>query len=379
MPDFEHLSPPQQRKELLSAVMEHCPGAVWEGDALHYPGQALRVALEFGQTGSQEDRFSAQLLFILHHDWFDEELVESCASIGHSLEEAMKACAEEFSESVLKSVLASFDDTHQETFTADVMNEKHIFHVPDEIPVMHKGKGAPADLFGIIKDKISGYLGKKRAYWVKLYSADMGDKQFCEARINGVVYPDLTDLLYQEIFRRSDRQISIDKLFLLFTQDSATFKPCPFTKQNVGELTFMTLDLLKQITDETSRQNVTEEIRKFCPEYSIFVELISFLPEIAAQKIVDFRDNDGLIPVINRGKPEFMLKKSQVRSYGYMEDAFDQYLRKRVPSQEEIDNLLRLSSKFEVIIRAMQNDEVKIQDLRLSELVYFVNEHYYIW
>ena len=379
MPDFDTLTPEQQRKELLSIAAAHFPGAVWEGDTLHYTKYALHIGLEFGQISSHEERFSAQLLFILRHDWFDEDLVESCASIGHSLEEAMKNCTEEFSENVLKSVLAAFENQGTETITADIMGDKYLFHVPEHFSAMHKGKGTPADLFSVVKDKLPEYLGTKRVYWVKLYSADMGEKQFCEARINGNVYPDLTDLLYQELFSRTDRQISIDKTFLVFIQDNATYKACPFTKQNVGELTFMTLDLLTDVKDETSRQEITEQIQKFCPDYSIFIELISFLPEIAAHKIVEFRDNDTLIPVIDYGKPEFELKKSQVRSFGYMEDAFDQYLRKREPNREEIMNLLRMSSKFEVMARALQDSAVKIQDLRLSQLVYFVNQSYHVW
>lgn len=379
MPDFDILPPEEQRKILLNIVAELCPGAVRDGDALYYSRHDLHVRLEFGQTSSHENRFSAQLLFILRHPWFDEDLVESCASMGNSLEVAMKACTEEFAQSVLQAVLDALAHPGTETITAKIIHQKYVFHVPENHILLHKGNGSPIDLWDAVKEKIPEYLGTKQVYWIKLFSADMGDKQFCEARINGTVYPDLTDLLYQELLSRKDRQISIDKLFLMLIQDEQTYQPCPFTKQNVGDLTFLALDKLTEATDEDAHQKAVHEIHQLCPDYSIAMELVAFLPEITAQIVVNFRDNDALIPVFNYGNPEFELKKSQVRSYGYMADAVEQYFRKYQPSQEEVYRLLRISGKFETISRALQDDSIKIEDLRLSQLVYFVSDQYQVW
>lgn len=379
MPDFAILPPEQQRKILLELVQHFCPGAIWEGDTLHYTRCALHVDLEFGRTSSHNDQYSAQILFILRHDWFDEDLVESCASSGSSLENAMKACAEEFAQGVLQSVLTSLEHSGMETLTAEIIHRKYVFHCPDNPIILHKGKTPPVDLFGVVRNKLPEYLGTKKVYWVKLFSADLGNSQICEARINGTLYPDLTDCLYEEIFSRKTHEISIDKTFFLFIQDESTFKPCPFSKQDVGDLTFLALDQLMSIKDEVSRQKAFQEIHKLAPDYSIAVELTCFIPEIAAQLIVNFRDNDSLIPVFNYGSPEFTLKKSQVRSFGYIADAVEQFFRKYRPSQEELDALLRISSKFETISRALQDKNVKIENLRLSQLVYFVNQQYQVW
>ncbi len=379
MPDFDILQPEEQRKILLGLAAEACPQPVWEGDMLHYTSQALHVSLEFGQVNSRDNLFSTQILFILKHDWFDEDLIQMFAGLGHSLEEAMKACVIEFTENILKPVLNALEHQGSEIIVSEIIHEKYKFHVPAQKIVLHKGTGKPVNLWNVIREKIPEYLGTKKVYWVNLFSVDRGKQQFCEARINGVVYPDLTDLLYQEIFDRKERQPSIDKLFLLLIQDEETYRPCPFTKQNVGDLTFFALDKMTEITDEASRQKIYQEIHKFCPDYAIAVELIAFLPEIVAQTVVNFRDNDALIPVFDYGKPEFELKKSQVRSYGYMADAVEQYFRKQQPSEEEVYRLLRSSGKFETVSRAIQDENIKIEDLRLSQLVYFVNRNYHVW
>ena len=62
-----------------------------------------------------------------------------------------------------------------------------------------------------------------------------------------------------------------------------------------------------------------------------------------------------------------------------MTDAVEQYLRKQHPTQEEIHHILRISGKFEVLTRAMQDKGIKAEDLRLSQLVYFVNDNYHVW
>jgi len=379
MPDFDTLQPEEQRKLLLSIIKEACPDLVWEDDILYDAGHALHISLEFGQVSSHENYFSTQLLFILKHEWFDEDLVQVFAGTGRSLEEAMKACVSEMIESVLKPVLHTLEKQDDEIIISEIINQKYKFHVPDEKIILHRGEGKPLNLWNIVKDKISEYLGTKRVYWINLFSADMGNKQFCEAKINGVVYPDLTDLLYQAIFTGTERQKNINKLFLLLIQDQETYQPCPFTKQNIGDLTFLALDKMTDITDEASRQKAYQEIHDFCPDYSIAVELIAFLPEIVAQTVVNFRDNDALIPVFDYGKPEFELKKSQVRSYGYMADAVEQYFRKYNPSEEEVYCLLRSSGKFETISRAIQDENIKIEELRLSQLVYFVDQNYHVW
>ena len=108
------------------------------------------------------------------------------------------------------------------------------------------------------------------------------------------------------------------------------------------------------------------------------IELVSFLPEIVAQQVVQFRDNDTLIPVVDRGKPEFELKKSQVRSFGYISDAVAQYLRKQRPTKDEIYQILALSAKFHALSEAIEKG-AKLEDLRMSQLVYFVDSAYHIW
>ncbi|MDE5883877.1 MAG: hypothetical protein K2H29_02165 [Oscillospiraceae bacterium] len=377
------ITPSLDQKELLAIVAQRCPGAEFRNDALHYPTLNLRIRFAFGSMNQVENRFSIQLIFILQHPWFDENLIESCAGLGHNPEQAMKNGTESFCDGVLQFVISALQANYSENpvnseiLHSELMGQTHDFYIPAERPVLHRGVSSRStDLWEIVKNQIPAYLGTKRCYWIKLYSARIHDTPVCEVRINNTLYPDLTDLLMKEAF--NNPEIRMDKQFLLLIQKEDTFQPCPFEKQDVGQLAFMALDKMRTIKDQESQQKIFHEIQSICPDYSIAVELISFLPEICAQIILEFRDNDSLIPVINYSKPEFELKKSQVRSYGYMEDAVEQYLRKIQPSQEDILNIVRISARFEVLTKAL-HENVPVEDLRMSQLVYFVNENYHVW
>ena len=377
MQNPEEITPTIDRNDLLALVAQRCPGAECRNNSLYYPEQELKIRLEFGQMHQVENRFSVQLIFLLQHPWFDEELVESCAGLGHDPDQAMKNGTEGFCDGVLQFVLKALRSQGSEIMHSEIMGEAHDFYLPDEKPVLHRGTNTQGtDLWEIVKHEIPAYLGTKRCYWIKLYSSRIHETPVCEVRINNTVYPDLTDLLMKEAFKNPE--IRMDKQFLLLIQKEETFKPCPFEKQDVGQLAFMALDRMLAITDEASQQKIFHEIHTLCPDYSIAAELTAFLPEICAQIILNFRDNDSLIPVINYSKPEFELKKSQVRSYGYMEDAVEQYLRKMQPSQEDILHIVKISARFEVLVKAL-HDNTPIENLCMSQLVYFVDKQYHVW
>ena len=132
MSDFDTLQPSEQKKFLLAFLSEQCKGAVPEGETLHYTGQALHVSVEFGQVQSRENKFLVQVLFILKHDWFDEDFVTPLSSLGDTLEEAMKVCTAEFAETVLKNVLETISNHGSETITSEIIHQKYLFHVPEK-------------------------------------------------------------------------------------------------------------------------------------------------------------------------------------------------------------------------------------------------------
>lgn len=368
--------------QLLEIVKEKCDGAQWQGDKhLVYKDVDLSLTVKIGECGGAGNRFSAQLLFVLEHPYFDDELVESSVGVGSSIDEAMKIAAESFCASVLTFIIAALKCTGEETITTTIDGNEHVFHIPCTRAIHHYGlkSDKPADLWNIVKNRIPQYLGTKKAYWIKLYSSYTGQNSACEVRINGIVYPDITDLLYKAAaVKDNSATFSSDKQFILLIQDDSTYKSCPFDIEQVRELTWEAIEKMKTIHDKDTHKSVFEDIRESTPITSLGRELCAFIPEIYSQVIVNYRDSDGIMPVIDRNVKSTVYMKSQIRSYGYIQYAIYRYLEKYRPSSEENIKILTLSAKFGAVNKAV-GDGAKLEDLRMSALGYPVDEDYVIW
>lgn len=367
------------KPELLAMIAAAAPAAVQEGDWLRFPKHSLRLTVAFGMMRRSEQLYSVQVLFIAQHPWFDEDLVEPFEGIAPSPDKAMEIAVRRYCEAVLTPLLGAFDENGTEILEADVRGSRHVFTVPASRPAAHWGTGTPTDLYALVREELPRYLGTKHCYWVDLTTVTAGGAPTCEVRINGSPFHRITERLYQEAFARKPVDgLVTDRQFLLFIQKEETRRPCPFTKQDVGELTHRALNLFQTIHDEASGRQAAQAIHDAAPSHSLGIEAAAFIPEIVAQQVVQFRDNDGLMPVVNRGKPDCELMKSQVRSYGYMEDAVFQYLSKAAPSDDEIKQLLAISGKFHVLTDAIEGG-MPVEDFRMSQLVYFVDEDYVVW
>jgi hypothetical protein len=235
------------------------------------------------------------------------------------------------------------------------------------------------DLYALVKDELPRYFGTKHCYWVDLVTITVDGEPTCAASINGTAYPDLTDCLYREALAREKQPgLVTDRQFLLFIQQDETRRPCPFTKQDVGDLAFRALHLFQEIEDEASAMRVYTAIREAAPSRSLSVEVSAFLPEIVAQQVIQFRDSDTLVMSVGQDGPRTELRKSQVRSYGYLEDAVFQFLHKVKPSEDEIRQLLAMSERFHRLSETIEAGSSP-KDVELSPFVYYVGDWYEIW
>ena len=375
------IEPTLGKADVIAMLHELCPGGKNEGEWLVFRENDLRVTVETAQLRSDREQtgWSAMLLFIAKHPFFDEDLVQPVTGIGKTPDDAIRSAAKTIAAELLSHVLAAFDTRGGESIETDLRGEVHRFSMPAAPAAGHIGEGEPRDLWAFVKDTIPQYLGTKRCYWVSLSAASVNGIPQCEARINGSILPDLGDKLMDALRDRTKIPGLIgDRAFVLLIQDEATYQPCPFTKQEVGELVFRAMRLLPGVRDEESAARIQKTIYGSAPQHSLAIEMISFLPEIVALQTVQFRDNDGLMPVVNRGKPDVELKKSQVRSFGYMEDAVLQYLQKQKPDETDIKHILAMSAKFHALTEGLERG-TPIEELRMSQLVYFVDETYRVW
>lgn len=358
---------------MLAQIREKHPTAQWQGDkSLLFPC-GLELTITCGRADMYPKGCCAQLLFVMWHPYFDEDMVESVAGMGRTEAEARNDGVKAFGEGVLPFVLGALDCTGENRITSVLQGKTHVFREPCVIGTMHRGNGKGADLWQLVREQIPQYLGTKKAYWIKLLSSRMG-KDICEVRINGMVFRDLTDVLYKAIADGvSTAQGGMDKSFVLLVQEEATYEACPFKKADAAAVAQKALHKMLTIEDEESHRAVYDEIQQLHP--ILGGEACAFLPEIFTRILYNYQANDALLPVsLDIGA----VRSSQVRSFGYFESAVLDFFRQYRPDGDDRVKILRLSAEFNALNQAVTGGS-KIEDLRFSPLAYVTPEDYVIW
>ena len=366
-----------EARELLGIIAAKIPGGTFNIDTLLYPEQLLSIRVRPVEVDPRRDTFAVLVQLTLMHPWFEEPMVLRLRGMdAHSPQEAFHIAMEGAIPQVAM-VLHALRGGEGAVLTAAFPGTPRTFRLYADTD-----RDDDLALLAAMRDKLPTILGTKRVYWGTVGTWCFDGKIYPELHINDVPFESFDEALIRfgiehDFLTRNDLHPHAAFRFLL-VQDEATWERCPYTVQTVGDLTFRILYTLCSGV-KPSPDLLEEAVKSLAPDPSLATELVSFLPEIVAQQVLEFRDSDILIPVKkDGGTPDVRLTKPQVRSYGYMEDAVFQFLAKARPEQSALQQLLSYSGKFRML-----NDDIQsgtpIANLRIPALVYDVDEEYEIW
>ncbi|MBR7038178.1 MAG: hypothetical protein IKI21_02880 [Oscillospiraceae bacterium] len=366
-----------EARELLGIIAAKIPGGTFNIDTLLYPEQLLSIRVRPVEVDPRRDTFAVLVQLTLMHPWFEEPMVLRLRGMdAHSPQEAFHIAMEGAIPQVAM-VLHALRGGEGAVLTAAFPGTPRTFRLYADTD-----RDDDLALLAAMRDKLPTILGTKRVYWGTVGTWCFDGKIYPELHINDVPFESFDEALIRfgiehDFLTRNDLHPHAAFRFLL-VQDEATWERCPYTVQTVGDLTFRILYTLCSGV-KPSPDLLEEAVKSLAPDPSLATELVSFLPEIVAQQVLEFRDSDILIPVKkDGGTPDVRLTKPQVRSYGYMEDAVRQFLLKQRPTREQLLPVLGRSARADVLRKALLSD-VPITELKLSELVYFVDDDYKIW
>lgn len=328
------------------------------------------------QRISGNNRYSAEMLFIMTHEFFDEPLCEYTAGIGDSKEEALRHGAEQFAAVVLLPILAAFSCTGEHHIYTELDGKKHTFRRACTEMVYSMGAENPntKNLWDIIQDDIPNYLGAKKAYWIKLYACCFDGEANCEARINGAVFTELTQKLEEYVMTWQNLQEfhSEKAFFLILREDDC--EPDGLDSAEVIDIAAKSAELLSHVVDEKTEDEVLAKIYHLCgKDDNLAWEIRYFLPEIYTFIQLDLVQCDGF--QLNRKDEKLSLKKSQLKSYGYIEQGVLKFMRETNPDKDTSLRIMRLSATLGCVAKALEKGS-KLEDLRFVETAYIAPDDY---
>lgn len=343
---------------------------VWYGDA------GLHVSCVIQRMSGYENRYSAEMLFILNHDLFDEPLCEYVGGMGDCELSAMRSGAEQFMAVVLLPVLSSLGCTGENFVETEVNGEIHVFHRACTETVYAMGAENPErkNLWEIIEKEIPEYLGTKNAYWIKIYACCIDGMPNCEVRINGAVFSELTKKVdeYVDSWSNHNDFHSEKSFFLLIKEEKSENVP---DSEMVKELTMKTIDNMLTMHDEEAIEKARAEVYLMGNrDINLLWELETFTPEIYSTIAFNLKTADG-IRICRDGKPDLSVKKSKLRTYGYIEQGVCRYMQERNPSRETSFEIMCRSAVFNAVNNAV-NAGSRVEDLYFPEMIYNAPDTY---
>ena len=231
-----------------------------------------------------------QLDFIIKHENFDTEILESVAGIGreNDIYQAIRNGTATFVSNVLEVIAEGFCDTHNPELDFETLlgDRQQIWH--PKIGGLHAQGYCSINtidnsrIFNILKDEIVPRLGTKRFYWVKVYVSRQADGEIItQCTFNNE--PFLKAQQKMEEYAKSwntGNQFKGEKQFILIRQCDKTWRQGKYNYENLKKYVFGTIELFENCSTEADWEGLFESIADLTGDIDLAIELYSFIPEL---------------------------------------------------------------------------------------------------
>ncbi|MBP7186540.1 MAG: hypothetical protein KBA55_07240 [Ruminococcus sp.] len=388
------------KQAVLEKLNEKLKGTIYD-DCIILP-KGYTIDVQIGRTQEAEGVKMIQIVFIVKNDDFDEPLIEPVDAQGNSEDEAAQMAADMFFGAVWHPLDQAMSKKNPVHISVDYLRQHYDFdmYCQSVIRIGVKEK-QPVMLMNYIKTDLPKYLGSKKYYWIRVYLAKYQDKQVCEVRVNGSVCTELSKRFRPYIDGwDAEENFLAEKQYAIFVQREDD--QCPYKKEividgakeciekmvkitNRDEYIAMSRELEESITAKLS-EDITDKAQADALGRSIAAEIRIFIPEILAKLTLGYTEGDSLFLLEGEGDEQQSIefKKTQLRSYFYLQQAVLEYISTR-PEQQDVTRIVTNSVAFREMRKVMdqakeQNKEINPADLFVPGTSYKIGvDGYKVW
>jgi hypothetical protein len=374
------------KKMVLEALNAKLNGTLYD-DCVIMP-KGFTIDVQIGRMEENEGIKILQTIFIITHDDFDEPIIEPVDSQGQDEAEAANMAVEIFNGGVWHPLDQSMTKKNPQHVSVDFLRQHYDFdmYAQSVVRIGVKDK-QPTMLINFIRNEIPKYLGSKKYYWLRVYLAKYKEKKIIEVRINGSVCVELPKYFEEYVEKEMDAEQTFvsEKQYAIFVQREDD--KCPFKKDLVMNATRETIKLMSNIKSAEDYQAMLEKLKDLTEgDMNLASEIRVFIPEIFAKLTLGYREGDSLFLLEGDGDEQQSIefKKTQLRSYFYMQQAVLEYIGGK-PTQEEVSRIVTNSVAFRELKKAIDSakedgKEIKPDDLYVPGTSYKIgHEGYRVW
>ncbi|MBP5609639.1 MAG: hypothetical protein J6X66_15405 [Lachnospiraceae bacterium] len=372
------------KKYLYEALREKLGGELENDRLILKDGFSIHAWIQ--KAEEQEDEKVIVAGFSVHYDGLDEPVLEPVDAGGRTFKEAAVQAVEVFYAALWRTIeqaVAGSDAVH---VPVDLLGEHYDFdmYCRSLVRIGVKDK-EPVSLVKFIMDEIPGYLGSKKYYWIRINLAKYKEDRNIEIRINGSVCVELPKYYFDYVDNEMDGSdhYVCERQYALFVQREDD--KCPFDKETVMDAAEETILRMADVsTEEEYDTMIQKSIELSGGDKNLATEIRIFIPEILAKLTMGTREGDRLFLLSPDGEKTLELKKSQVRSYFYVQQAVLKYLAGK-PDKEDVTSIVMNSASYKAYCRAVEKAEkegnkIEAGDLYVPGISYRIDhEGYRVW
>ena len=384
--------------KVLNALNEKLQGTIYDNCIIMPKGFTIDV--QIGKQDEKDGIVLLQTIFIVKNDeLFDEPLIDPVDAQGTNEDEAAKMASEIFFGGVWHPLDQSMYKKNPVHISVNYLKQHYDFDMYSQSVVRIGIKDKqPVMLMNYIKAELPKYLGSKKYYWIRVYLSRYKDRKIVEVRVNGSVCNELARFYQAYVDAWDDPDtFKCEKQYGIFVQREDD--KCPFTKDVVVDSARKAVEMMENCNSREEYielakklEEITEENLKEIHEgnsestlsadditnlaKSLAAEIRIFIPEILAKLTLGYREGDSLFIIEGDSNIEF--KKSQLRSYFYLQQVVLEYLSKR-PEQENVTKIVTNSVAFRELRKAHEQGH-EPKDLYVPGTSYKIGtENYKVW
>ncbi|MBR6996106.1 MAG: hypothetical protein IKH96_08830 [Ruminococcus sp.] len=374
------------KKLVLDELNAKLNGTLYD-DCVIMP-KGFTIDVQIGRLEETDGIKVLQTIFIVRHDDFDEPLIEPVDSQGTTDEEAAKMAVEIFHGGVWHPIDQSCSKKNPQHLSINYLRQHYEFdmYCQSVVRIGVKDK-EPTMLVNFIRNEIPKYIGSKKYYWLRIYLAKYKEKQIIEVRLNGSVLMELPKYFKEYVEKEMNGKETFvsEKQYAIFVQTEDD--QCPFKKELVMSAAKETIEAMTKITSREEYMEMSKKLEELTEgNKDLAAEIRVFIPEIFAKLTLGYREGDSLFLLEGEGDEQQSIefKKTQLRSYFYLQQAILEYLSTR-PSQDDVSRIVTNSVAFRELRKALEaakedGKEIKPEDLYVPGTSYKIgHEGYRVW
>lgn len=362
---------------VLEALNQKLNGNLFDNCVIMPRGFTVDVSI--GKCEKTDEIVMLSVAFIVRNDDFDEPILDPVDAQGKTEEEAAAMAADIFFGGLWHPLNQSMFKQKPIPLSVDFLHQHYDFDMYAH-SIVKIGKKQEEDseqtvLVNRIMSEIPKYLGSKKYYWIRIYLARYKENKIIEVRINGSVCVELAKFFtdYLESWGESDRFIA-EKQYAICVNKADV--DCPFTKDEVIALSNIAIEQMSTCTSQEQYDAMVKKLKEEANNDSLASEVRIFVPEILSKLIMGYKEGDSLFLMEDGSNIEF--KKTQLRSYFYIQQAVIQFLSKQ-PPKEKVLQIVANSVAFRELRKAHEAGH-EPGDLYVPGTSYRIaDENYRVW